>query len=85
VCIDRFDTDTLGGWKPNEQLLKRGWGKNIEIFEKNPTEKVKARLEKMLASPNTILQENRTDICTAKLLVALRYLKTRRQEAGARS
>lgn len=82
TCVDRFDTDNLRDWKPNDQMLKRGWGKNLEIFEKNPTDKVKARLDKVLISPSTTLQENKTDICTAKLLVALRYMSARRQAAS---
>lgn len=74
VCVNRFSTESLKNWAPNQQLVKRGWGKNIEIFEKNPTDKVKARLEQLLVSPNVTLQENQTDICVAKLLASLNYL-----------
>jgi hypothetical protein len=82
VCVDRFDTNTLGSWTPNPQRVKRGWGKNIEYFEKNPTEKVRERLEKALTT-DTTLQENQTDICVAKLLVALQYLNHRRNQRRA--
>jgi len=83
-CIERFDTTELGSWKPNPALIKKGWGKNIKITEKNPTEPVRKRLEKVLQSPKTVLHENRTDVCVAKLLVALNYMAHRRDQLKER-
>lgn len=79
VCVERFDTSSLGGWEPNPHLWKRGLGKNIEIFEKNPTDKVKDRLEKALHS-NVILKESSEDVCAARLLIALQYMSFRQNQ-----
>jgi hypothetical protein len=80
TCIGRWDGESLQDWSPVPALLERGWGKNIEIFEKNPTAAVRTRLEKAVRSPNTTLQENRDDICAAKLLVSMRYMQHRREQ-----
>lgn len=79
-CIERFDTSRLGSWEPNWELVAKRRGRNIEIYEKNPTARVKARLEKVVASPNITLQENQVDVCVAKLLVALQYVAHRRKQ-----
>jgi hypothetical protein len=79
-CVERFDTDQLGSWTPNPALVKRGRGKNIEYFEKNPIEPIRDRLTAVLGSPKMVLQENPTDICVAKLLVALSYVQHRRDQ-----
>lgn len=79
ICIERFDVSSLGSWTPNQELIDKGWGRNVEIFEKNPTDKVKARLEKVLSS-NVTLQETQTDVCVAKLVVALNFVGYRREQ-----
>lgn len=80
TCVGRWDGERLGDWEPVPALIQRGWGKNIKIFEKNPAEPVRLRVEKALRSPNTILQENRNDICAAKVIVAMRYMQHRREQ-----
>lgn len=79
-CTMRFDTDRLGSWRPNPHLLKKGWGKNIEIFEKNPTKKVKAKFEKLLGNSDTLLSEGQTDICAARAYAATGHMESRRKE-----
>ncbi len=83
-CVDRFDTTRLGAWEPDPEMVRRGWGRNVELYEKNPTDKVKSRLEKALASDVT-LQENQTDVCVAKLVVALQYVGYRRKQLEAQA
>lgn len=84
VCVERWDSNSLKNWAPNKKLAEK-WGGSVEVFEKNPTPKVKARLELLLEKPNLTLQETRTDICVARLLVSLRYLEHRRQQQGAQA
>ena len=79
VCTQRYDTESLGSWVSHPELLKR-WGRNIELFEKNPTDKVKKRLEKALKSPEIVLHEKSEDICVARLLVAMNYMAKRRDQ-----
>lgn len=79
-CVERFDTSSLGSWKPNPELVAKGFGKNIEYYEKNPTDKVKARLDQVAQRSNVTLQETQTDVCVAKLLVALQYVGLRRRQ-----
>jgi len=82
VCTERFDTESLGDWRPKPELLAK-WGRNLEFYEKNPTDKVKARLEQVLKNPSIVLGENQTDVCVARLIVALQYVAHRRgQLAG---
>ena len=85
VCVERFDTSHLGSWKPNPELVAKGWGRNIRIYEKNPTAKVKARLEQVLSNPHITLQETSTDVCVARLLVALQYVGYRRKQLAEQS
>jgi len=80
VCVERFDTERMGAWRPNNALVAKGRGKNVEFFERNPTREVKATLDRVLKDPNAELKENRTDICVARLLVALRYVGHRRNQ-----
>ena len=79
-CSDRFmegGVSQLTSWRPNPAYVKDA--KNIEVFEQNPTDKVKARLDQILGGKDVTLQENQVDACVARLLVAQEYL-TRRQE-----
>ena len=80
ICTDRLSTESLGSWVSHPELLKKSWGKSIKTFEKNPTAKVKSRLEKALASPNVTLHENSADICAVRLIVALNYMGKRREQ-----
>jgi hypothetical protein len=80
VCTDRWNTASLGGWEPDLSLVSKGWGKNITYYELNPTKKVRTRLEQLVKSPEITLQENSTDVCAAKLLVALQYMGYRRKQ-----
>lgn len=74
-CVDRFDTDMdLKNWHPDPELLAKGRGKNLEFFYKNPFEKVKARYEEALRNPGIKLQENQTDTCVSRLLMARAYM-----------
>ena len=84
VCTDRFDTGSLAGWEPDLRLVGAGWGKNIEIFEKNPTEKVRKRFTAALQG-NITLQETQADVCTSKLLLAAQFLSRRREQLARQS
>lgn len=84
-CVERFDTSSLGSWEPNPELVAKGLGRNTKIYEKNPTDKVRARLRQALNSPRTTLQENQTDICVARLIVALQYVGHRRTQLKEQS
>lgn len=80
-CSDRFlegGMAQLTDWKPNPLYLKDA--KNIEVFETNPTDKVKARLQQVLGGKDVTLQENQVDACVARLLVAQEYLTRRRAQ-----
>jgi len=79
-CVDRYNTDSLERWTPDPKLVARGFGKNVELFEKHPVGRVEKRLREALASPNKILRENQVDICVSRLLVALEYLGLRRSQ-----
>jgi len=79
TCIERWSMDSLKDWAPNPALLQRGRGRNITIFEKNPTEKVKTRLAQALTSKITLL-EKPTDVCVSRLLVAIQYAALRRRQ-----
>lgn len=83
TCVDRYNTDSLKDWTPCKHLKKKGRGQNIIIFEKNPTARVKARFEKKITFPNTMLQETQEDICAARLLVAVQYMSHRRTQEAA--
>lgn len=79
-CSDRFmegGVRQLTAWRPNPLYLKDA--KNIEVFEENPTDKVRARLAQVVGGKDVTLQENQVDACVARILVAQEYL-TRRQE-----
>ncbi len=79
ICTDRFNLSSMAGWTPDLKLVGKGWGKNIEIFEKNPTRGVRERFAAALQKRIT-LQENRDDICAAKLLVAVHFVEKRRNQ-----
>jgi hypothetical protein len=75
VCVERFDTSQLGSWKPDPARLAKGWGSNIEFFEKNPTAGVVSRFKELQEHPGRTLQESQTDICVGKLLAATAYAR----------
>jgi len=75
VCVHRFDTSRLGAWRPDPEVLARGWGKHTEIYEKNPTGPVAKRLAEIAVHPDRTLQESPVDICVARLLAAGRYAR----------
>ena len=68
----------LTAWRPNPVYLKDA--KNIEVFETNPTDKVKKRLAEVESGKDLTLQENQTDACVARLVTALGYLAKRRSQ-----
>lgn len=72
VCVNRFDVSQLGSWKPDPALVAKGHGRNIEYYEKNPVTPVQKRLAEYRIH-NVTLQENPTDVCTARLVAALMY------------
>lgn len=82
VCVHRFDTSSLGAWEPDPALVAKGWGRRIEFYEKNPTAAVRKRLAEVRARPNVTLQENPTDVCTARLVAALQYAGYAGQEGA---
>lgn len=77
VCVQRFDTESLRNWVPNPKLVEKGEGRNIVYYEKNPSEKVKKRLDEAIHKDVT-LQETPVDICVDRLLRALQYVAYRR-------
>lgn len=75
VCVHRFDTSALGAWEPDPALVAKGWGKHIELYERNPSESVAKRLRDVAQHPDRTLQENAVDICVARLLAATQYAR----------
>jgi len=75
VCVERFDTSSLRAWTPDPARLAKGWGSNIEYFEKNPTAAVAARFKELQEHPGRTLQENQVDVCVGRLLAAVEYMR----------
>jgi hypothetical protein len=73
-CVGRFETEQLREWKPDPELVARGRGKNIEIFEKNPSAPVIKKLDELLAGKGLPLRENAADNCAGLLLAGLTQL-----------
>ena len=73
VCVHRFDTSRLGSWTPSPEAVAKGWGKHIEVYEKNPTAPVARRLKEVAGHPGRTLQQNPVDVCVDRLLAALAY------------
>lgn len=78
VCVNRFDTSSLGAWEADPKRVAAGWGRNTVRFSKNPVEGVKARLKAAQAGDQ--LTETRDDICAARIVAALNYLRFRRSQ-----
>ena len=78
-CTDRYETDSLLKFEPSENLVERGQGKEVDLFDKYPADKVQARLADVL-SKNIVLRETQVDICVAKLLTGVEYMKHRRNQ-----
>jgi hypothetical protein len=79
-CVHRFNTDQLGAFRPDPALVARGVGKNIEFFWKwgDPVP-VRERFEKLRKVEDPVLEENRVDVCVARLLDGLHLVEARRQ------
>lgn len=73
ACVHRFDTSRLGAWEPSPEAVAKGWGRHVEVYEKNPTGPVARRLGELAAHPGRTLQQNPVDACTDRLLAALTY------------
>ena len=76
ACSGRFEmggASQLTSWKPDPRFVAEA--KKTEVFEKNPTDKVKKRLAEVLGGKDVVLQENADDACVARLLVALHKLE----------
>ena len=71
----RYSVTSLRDWSPDPQAVADGYGKRVQVYEKNPTAEVRARLADLLAHPGKTLQENKTDVCVARLLAALQYAR----------
>lgn len=69
-CIDRWNPEHLGGWTPDPILLKKGLGKNIVLYERNPSAPVRARLAALEKTPGLQLVETQVDACATRLLAA---------------
>jgi hypothetical protein len=80
VCVDTFNTDSLADFKPDAARVAKGFGKNVQVKVKHPTDAVEKRLFQAQVSQKQVLEENMVDICAAKLLVALNYLDYRRSQ-----
>lgn len=81
ACSGRFEDGGLSqltSWRPDPRYLKGA--KNVEYFEKNPTDRVRARFEQVLNGKDITLQETQADVCVARLLVAYNYMAERRDQ-----
>ena len=78
VCTDRFSTEGMGSWVKDPELVKRGVGKNIEFFFRNPPDEVKARYNSVVGQENPTLTGSQTDTCVGRLLYARHYVAARR-------
>jgi len=86
VCSERFMVGgalQLTSWRPNPAYLKDA--QNLEVFEANPTAKVKKRVDELRSGRNVTLHETRTDICAARVIAALAYLDRARSAARGRA
>lgn len=74
VCVDRYSMEQMGAWRANPDLVLAGRGKNIELFDKNPSGAIEKRLNELMSKKGLPLKETQTDICVSKILLALAQL-----------
>ena len=79
-CVDRFNTTRLGGWDADPELVAAGRGRNVTLYARNPVGQVQARLAAITTGRQITLQQSQTDVCVAKLVVALQYVEFRRKQ-----
>jgi len=77
-CVDRYDTSSLLSFSPDPDRVSKGQGTNVVSFKKHPTAKVEKRLSEALTKDIT-LKETQVDICVAKLMVGIEYLRDKRK------
>jgi len=80
ACLDVYNTESLRSWEPCPDLEGRERGTNIELFEKNPSAAVTARLHEVVLDPSIELEVNQTDICVSRLLSAMSYVAHHRKQ-----
>ena len=61
--------------------LKKGFGTNIKIETEHPTAGVQKTLQKLFTGFDRLDENNPEHVCAAKLMVGIRYMFTRRNEA----
>jgi len=77
TCVHRFDTETLGAWRPDPEAMARGLGRNTELFFENPPQGAQARFLLLTRDPAQYTG-SQDDVCAAKLVEALDYVNARR-------
>lgn len=81
ICTEKYDTTSLSSFTPNEDRLKKGFGTNIRIETEHPTVGVQKTLQKLFTGFDRLDEHNPEHVCAAKLMVGIRYMFTRREEA----
>lgn len=83
-CGGHFNTEHPFSLEPDPEAVRRGAGKNIELFdtfEKEPTQKRFEELDKLNADQlKTAIKETSEDIQAAKLITAVDFMKHRDQQ-----
>jgi hypothetical protein len=81
-CTDRYNTDSLLKFEPDDDLKKVFDGSKVKIISKFPTKGVQDALRRAQKSGGEILQEDADDICAAKILEGLRDLEKYQAQLG---
>jgi len=84
ACAGHYDTEHPFKFKPDPDAIKRGAGKNISIHLIYDAEPTKARFKELDAMPadkvSSAIKENVEDIQSAKLIVAVDFMKFREKQ-----
>lgn len=81
-CGGHFDSEHPFSFKPDQEALKRGHGRNLEMGVTYESDQVKKRFDELnkLHEPGPHIQETSEDIQAAKLITAVDFLKHRSQQ-----
>jgi hypothetical protein len=79
-CTDRYNTDSLLKFEPDDDLKKKFNGSKVKVVTKLPTAGVQKSLLRALSEGGEVLRETADDICAAKILDGLRDLEEYRTQ-----
>jgi len=79
-CTDRYNTDSLLKFEPDDELKKKFNGSKVKVVTKIPTAGVQKSLLRALSKGGEVLEETADDICAAKILDGFRDLEGYRNQ-----